>query len=172
MNQPIRVAVASAAVAQHAQPEVDPLFASDDVDMAEGQQDDGQDDAETGAFPAGMSEAEDDQDISSEEDEEIGVFEIYNRKCLNCISLCAELAGKGGKEHTSCHFTNGNEDCPARFVQVIVGVPVNRLVRAILESEETGDSERLATIYSKIATKDPTVQTQVYQALAEARAAR
>ena len=110
---------------------------------------------------------------SGEEDEspqEVGMFEIYWKKCLRCKSLIPELTDEdGGRLFKKCHFLAGNEDCPAKDAVIIVGVPTKKIVSAILDAEQSGETEKLATIYAKLATKDPNVQAMVHQALSTAR---
>lgn len=128
----------------------------------DGDEGDGGDGGESGIADFG--------DATEDESSEMGILEIHSRKCLRCTHLCPELEGNNGKAFTNCHFENGNEDCPAATVQIVVGIPVNRLIRTVFECEASNDSERLATLYARIATKDAVVQAQFFAALQAARA--
>lgn len=123
----------------------------------------------------GLVNISEDGEEGSLEDEppEIGLFTIFHKKCLRCKYLVPELTDEeGGKSFKKCHFTAGNEDCPAKTAQIIVGVPTAKIVNRILDAEQAGESELLATIYAKLATKDPNIQALVHEALATERTER
>lgn len=112
--------------------------------------------------------------LGEDEEELPGTFVIAYSKCLRCTHLCPELNDESnpkGKEYKTCHYSKGNESCPARWATIVVGIPVDRIVEEVLAAEESGDSERLSAIYSKLATKDEAQQAEVHQKLAAARKA-
>lgn len=111
----------------------------------------------------GMPEGSED-----DEDTDIGVFTIAKPECLKCTAL---FAG-GTKLYKSCHFTAGNEDCPAASARIVIGIPVGKAVLRILEAEESGDTLALAKCYTILAGKDPAVRQMVMEAVAQEREAR
>lgn len=111
----------------------------------------------------GMPEGSED-----EEETDIGVFTIAKPECLKCTAL---FAG-GTKLYKSCHFTAGNEDCPAASARIVIGIPVGKAVLRILEAEESGDTLALAKCYTILAGKDPAVRQMVMDAVAQEREAR
>lgn len=106
----------------------------------------------------------DDEDEEDDEEDQ-GVVEIYNQKCLGC----GHLVTFAEKKYKSCHFTAGNEHCPASSLQVVVRIPVEKIVRTFLTAERMNDSSRLSRLYAKLAAKPEWYQTRVNQVLKEAR---
>ena len=120
-------------------------------------------------FPVG----EDDGSVASgsDEDDEVeeeAILRIYSADCLRCVALVGAL---GQKVFKRCHYTAGNEDCPAGSARIVVGVPVNKIVSMILDAENSSDNARLARIYSQLSGKDQVVQDLVRDELAKARQA-
>lgn len=145
---------------------------SDPLDVEELTDDEGDSSSQEGSGEDLLATS-DEEDDGEAAPEEVGVFEIFNKRCLRCQSLIPELSDEdGGRTFKKCHFTSGNEDCPAQNATIIIGVPTKKIVNAILDAEQNGESERLATIYSKLSSKDPNVQAMVHQALLAERAAR
>lgn len=119
-------------------------------------------------FPVGeggVPEAGGDED---EEVDEEAILRIYSADCLRCVALVGAL---GQKVFKRCHYTAGNEDCPAGSARIVVGVPVNKIVSMILDAENSSDNARLARIYSQLSGKDQVVQDLVRDELAKARQA-
>lgn len=126
---------------------------------------------ETDSLVQTMSEGlEDDEDNEGDEDEDDdqdqGIVEIYSQKCLGC----GHLVSFAEKKYKSCHFTAGNEHCPASSLQVVVRIPIEKIVRMFLTAERMNDSSRLSRLYAKLALKPDWYQSRVNQALKEARA--
>ena len=105
---------------------------------------------------------------TEDEDCQTGVFTIYHAKCLKCSHLFAEAE----RAFNNCHFTNGNDECPAKDAVIVVGIPTQKVVTRVLEAEAEANTLKLAQIYMKLASKSKPVQMQFAQALAEARAAQ
>lgn len=141
----------------------DDVFGSGDTTDSE-DQDEVDDAASTDQF----EDSEGDEDGSEDGEDEPGLLTIFKHECLNCISLYAN----GTKQYKKCHFTEGNEDCPASQVKIVVGIPVGRLIKRILDAEELGEAESLTEVYAKISTKDPDVQALFFQELSVARRKR
>lgn len=115
-----------------------------------------------------MSEdSEDDEDNEGveDEDDDQGIVEIYSQKCLGC----GHLVSFAEKKYKSCHFTAGNEHCPASSLQIVVRIPIEKIVRMFLTAERMNDSSRLSRLYAKLALKPDWYQSRVNQALKEAR---
>ena len=127
-------------------------------------------DAAASVFPAEGDNSASSTEVE-DEDEELGeeaILRIYSADCLRCVALVGPL---GQKVFKRCHYTEGNEDCPAGSARIVVGVPVNKIVSMILEAEGSSDNARLARIYSQLSGKDQVVQDLVRDELAKARQA-
>ncbi len=107
---------------------------------------------------------------ASEETPSVGIPEeailfIYEPKCLGCGHLVAFAE----KKHTGCHFTAGNDECPAQSVTISVKLPMTNIIRNFLHAEESGDTQKLGHLYQKLAKKPAWAQRQILEALQEAR---
>jgi hypothetical protein len=102
------------------------------------------------------------------EEASIGFFTIYNANCMRCTHLCPELEAKGkGKAFKDCHYSRGNEDCPAQTAQIVIGIPIEKIAKNIVRYKQEQNSAKLAHVYSKLATKDDAQQHLVYQRVKE-----
>lgn len=141
-----------------------------DVDLSSLADVDGEDEDETGEDDtpesSGATESETDESLDPKQVDN-GVLEIYKPKCLGCSHLVPHLDTKFSK----CHFSKGNDRCPASSVQILVGIPLDKIVRAFLVAEQTGDNARMGRLYGQLAVKPAWQQQRITEALAEARAA-
>lgn len=119
-------------------------------------------------FPATEGASLQEDGNEDEEVDEEAILRIYSADCLRCVALVGAL---GQKVFKRCHYTTGNEDCPAGSARIVVGVPVNKIVSMILDAENSSDNARLARIYSQLSGKDQVVQDLVRDELAKARQA-
>lgn len=103
----------------------------------------------------------DTQDTTETEEDTRDVFYIHSKKCLRCL----HLTETGSEYMESCHFSNGNESCPAQAIRIVVGVPVGKVANIIFKAMDEGDAEKLAETYAKLAEKDAVVQQQVKDAV-------
>lgn len=140
----------------------------EEVSLLEGEEGD----EEEGAESEAAESIENDNEEAEDADSDVGVMTIYQVKCLRCTHLVPELSddtNPKGKEFKGCHYENGNEDCPAQWATIVVGIPVDKIVTAIMEAEEAGNTEKLGAIYAKLASKDEAQQAEVHRKLALAR---
>jgi hypothetical protein len=97
-----------------------------------------------------------------------GVLEIHSEKCLRCNHLTPHAE----KKFNNCHFSRGNERCPAASVQILIGIPLDRIVASFLAAEDTGDNARLGRLYAQLATKPSWQQQRIQESLANKRLER
>lgn len=80
------------------------------------------------------------------------VILLFKEKCLTCTHLFPE----GGKKvFNSCHYSSGNEDCPARALKLVVMVPAERVSDLMVEAMLSNDVVRLAELSARLNRKDP-----------------
>lgn len=96
---------------------------------------------------------------------EEAILFVYEPKCLECSHLVAFAEHK----HNGCHFTAGNEDCPAQSVTISVKLPMTKIIRNFLRAEENGDTEKLGRLYGTLSQKPDWAKRQILEALQEAR---
>lgn len=114
--------------------------------------------AEVSSLPA------EDQSQGLQAPEEAVLF-VFEPKCLECNHLVAFAE----KRHKGCHFTAGNEDCPAQSVTISVKLPMTKILRNFLRAEEEGDTEKLGRLYATLSSKPSWAQKQILDALQDAR---
>ncbi len=113
-----------------------------------------------------VTDSADDGDVSAVVAEpEEAVFFVYEPKCLQCSHLVAFAE----TQHNGCHFTSGNEDCPAQSVTISIKLPMTKIVRNFLRAEEDGDTEKLGRLYATLSEKPDWARRQILEALQEAR---
>ena len=97
---------------------------------------------------------------------ETATLEVYSKKCLECKTLISWAT----KEYKSCHFTNGNADCPGASVEVVVKIPqakVDDAANKIITATKNQDTVRLANIYSQLAERSEWVRSKVFERVKE-----
>jgi hypothetical protein len=97
---------------------------------------------------------------------ETATLEVYSKKCLECKTLISWAT----KEFKSCHFTNGNADCPGASVAVVVKVPqakVDDAANKIITATKNQDTVRLANIYAQLAERSEWVRSKVFERVKE-----
>jgi hypothetical protein len=97
---------------------------------------------------------------------ETATLEVYSKKCLECKTLISWAI----KEFKSCHFTNGNADCPGASVAVVVKVPqakVDDAANKIITATKNQDTVRLANIYAQLAERSEWVRSKVFERVKE-----
>jgi hypothetical protein len=105
------------------------------------------------------------------EPDQVGTLQVFNENCFRCTHLIPELkSGKHikAKKFSECHFENGNEECPAKTVIIVVGIPIQKIVKMWMGAHIDGDNERKAKIEAKLATKDEVQRELANKAISKA----
>ncbi len=129
------------------------------------------DDETLDAAPAADESAEDastDEVEVDDEDSDTALIFVQKPQCLGC----GHLVAFADKKYKSCHFTAGNEDCPAQAVKIAVQLDTRKIVRNFLNAEEEGDTVKLSRLYAALASKPEWGKRQIMEDLAAARAAK
>lgn len=106
-----------------------------------------------------------DLEDAAEDEQAMVVIDVYKQKCTDCT----HLVPWGTKTHKRCHFSNGNEQCPAQSIRIRRYIPVDQIVSRFMAAESQGDSDRLVTLYTNLKTKAADVQEEIHAALKAAR---
>ncbi len=120
-------------------------------------------DAAPQSVPAEGSDADDEASVVDVPEE--AILFVYEPKCLGCSHLVAFAE----HQYNGCHFTAGNEDCPAQSVTISVKLPMTKIIRNFLRAEESGDTEKLGRLYGALSQKPDWAKRQILEALQEAR---
>jgi hypothetical protein len=86
---------------------------------------------------------------------------LFSRRCKTCKHLDPEES----KAWVSCHFTKGNEHCPAQEIQFIIVGEAYRLAKQILLARDVRNAAEEAKILAKVARESQTFQERFYAAL-------
>lgn len=80
-----------------------------------------------------------------------GNFYVYAKKCLNCVHLCPTI---GKKSYSDCHYTHGNDSCPAQEIKVVVMLPYETISNRLFEAHIKGDAATLASLMARLNRQD------------------
>lgn len=122
---------------------------------------DGDASADTNADLDALGDLED----VAEEEQAMVVIDVFKQKCTDCT----HLVPWGTKTHKRCHFSNGNDLCPAQSIRIRRYIPVDQIVSRFMAAESQGDTDRLLTLYAKLKEKAPDVQEEIHAGLKAAR---
>lgn len=86
---------------------------------------------------------------------------LANTKC----NSCGHLVSHAKTFHDGCHFTKGNDSCPAKTFQIGVGVNVEKASQAIAEALFNKDVVALQRHVNKLASYKPVQTEQVLEAV-------
>jgi hypothetical protein len=134
---------------------------SDDNEIIPGLEDTDAADGEEGSDLVRLTDLED----AAEDEQSMVVIDVYKKKCTDCT----HLVPWGEKTHKRCHFSNGNELCPAQSVRIRRYIPVDQIVTRFMAAETQGDTDRLVALYEMLQEKAPDVQEEIHAALKAAR---
>jgi len=114
------------------------------------------------------------QDFSSdvEEDDEAETDQAPREQKVDLLvtpyekcTRCTHLVHHGEKEWNKCHFSKGNDLCPAQYLKIVKGLPIEATAAklALLRLDATPDSLReINAIYTKLVEKyDPLILAKV-----------
>jgi hypothetical protein len=76
---------------------------------------------------------------------------LYKRQC----KFCSYLDPEETKKYDRCHFSRGNEQCPAKEVQLAVVGEAVRCAAAVKAARAEGDLEKESRLLEKVAKATP-----------------
>lgn len=79
---------------------------------------------------------------------------LYSTNCKKCKHLDQEET----KAYDKCHYSKGNNDCPAKEVQIAVVGQTLRAATELKKARAKGDLNREAQILEAVAKKSPAFQ--------------
>lgn len=93
------------------------------------------------------------------EAEERGFIVIDRPECLKCSHFAPGIATKA----MDCTEENGNSQCPASQMSVVIGTNVPRAGAAIADSINTGDFGKAARLFKKLDSYHTVIQKQIME---------
>lgn len=87
---------------------------------------------------------------------------LYSRKCKTCKHLDSEE----GTAYDECHFSKGNNDCPAKEVQFAVVGLARRLADSMRKAQARSDIPRQVKILQTVAKRSTAFQQKFKEWLA------
>lgn len=84
-------------------------------------------------------------------------FLIHSAKCLGC----KHLVDGGKKDYTTCHYSNGNDRCPAQHVQIITGVDIHSLASELADAIRANNSKKYERVNAKIGKMDSVIASSI-----------
>ncbi len=79
---------------------------------------------------------------------------LYSRNCKRCSHLDPEES----RAFEKCHFSNGNQECPALEVQLVVVGEAKRFASAWKKARNEGNLVRQAEILDAVSKRSPAFQ--------------
>ncbi|MFA5669391.1 MAG: hypothetical protein WC967_09105 [Balneolaceae bacterium] len=89
---------------------------------------------------------------------------LYSTDCLNCYSLCSHADAKA---YTKCHFSKGNEYCPAKQVSIRIGGDYKSIATKIVESMRKNDLASVTRKMNRLKRKEPQEQKEILRLVNE-----
>lgn len=86
---------------------------------------------------------------------------LYRRECKHCGHLDPDEP----KKYSSCHFSKGNDQCPAAEVQIVVVGRALRMAVQVRHARDARNAEAEARILAAVAKQSSAFQNRFYQAL-------
>lgn len=86
---------------------------------------------------------------------------LYSGNCVGCKHLY-EL---GTVLHEECHYSNGNTQCPASEVKLVVVGEAVDMARRVLRARDKRQPVREAKIMQSVGTKSDAFKSKFYDAL-------
>lgn len=93
--------------------------------------------------------------------DDVTYLQLYSRNCKSC----KHLDPTEKKAYTVCHFSKGNEDCPASEIRFTIVGKANRLARQILSARDARDAQAEAAILAAVSKENEAFQERFYHAL-------
>lgn len=87
---------------------------------------------------------------------------LYSANCLTCKHLCPDT---GVREFEECHHSNGNKQCPALEVRVVVVGEALDYARKVLRARDKRQPKREAKLMKHVGLQSPTFKDRFYKYL-------
>lgn len=88
-------------------------------------------------------------------------FALYSRNCKSCKHLDSAETNL----YTKCHFSKGNDQCPAAEVEIVVVGAAYRMARQVLAARDKRDAKEEARILAAVAKESEAFQERFYSAI-------
>ena len=86
---------------------------------------------------------------------------LYSANCMTC----SHLSEVGTRDFQECHFKNGNKQCPAAEVQLVVVGEALTYARRILRARDKRQSKLEAKLMKYVAGQSAAFQSRFYEYL-------
>lgn len=113
------------------------------------------DDAQDDEIETEAESAQDEPQVTGEDEKDLVM--IYHAKCLRC----QHLTSTGTRIFNSCHFSNGNADCPAKAIRIVIGINFDRAANLVAQAMLSGDTVKLKALMEKLESRDEIVRKRV-----------
>lgn len=80
-----------------------------------------------------------------------GNFYIHAKKCLQCTHLCPTT---GKKAYSDCHYTKGNENCPASETRIVIMLPYQTIATRLYKAHMESDVATMASLMARLNRQD------------------
>lgn len=84
---------------------------------------------------------------------------VYSLDCLNCKHLVEGAA----ENYTECHYTKGNDQCPASEIRIVAVGKIISYTRQLRDATDKQDTRRIARIWAKLSKESPAFQSRFHE---------
>jgi len=90
---------------------------------------------------------------------------LHRRECIECGYLVSHLGENPASyklaDKEGCHYTDGNESCPAGALRIVVGVNFDAASDGLAEAWRASDVQRIDKIMRKLQKVDEAISRKV-----------
>lgn len=114
---------------------------------------------------AGLDEPTTDDLLLGDGPQDDALLAVHRVECVQCSHLVAFAT----KTWNKCHFSNGNDLCPAQSARITLNLNLGPTVKRFLQCEADRDAIGLAKFYKHLGEQDEWVQKEVLEAIEAGR---
>ncbi len=78
------------------------------------------------------------------------VIHLFAEGCLSCGHLIPDGNEEDYPKQSRCHFTAGNDHCPAKFISMVATGHLRQAAAKIAKARADGDSAKLISLIGKL----------------------
>ncbi len=87
---------------------------------------------------------------------------LYSRNCLRCSYLV-----EGMEKRFKCHYTKGNEFCPAREVRITITGKIQQFLERLSKARAVKDAKAEALVWEEVSRESRAFQVRMYDLVNE-----
>jgi len=86
---------------------------------------------------------------------------LYSSNCLKCSYLVEGAT----KKFSKCHFSRGNELCPASEIRIVITGKTSLYLQRLKKARAKKDAKAEAEVWAAISKESPAFQARMYEVI-------